>query len=82
MIVEVPMTNGELLDLLESEARLYRKGARSSVRRNQHQNEVKVFGVRQEMVDALLVDFINFIAVGMGGDLGLTSKHLRKRKKK
>lgn len=73
------MTNGELLSFLEKRAIEYREGALSSIRRNRHMNEHTGADIAQEDVDALLVDFINFIASRMGGDYGLRSEHIKEK---
>ena len=70
------MTRGELLDYLIVCAEEYRKGAMKSIIRNIHMNEVTGALIDQRDIDALLVDFINFIGVNQGIDLGLYTKDL------
>lgn len=58
-------------------AKEYRIGARESIYRNKHMNNVDhVAEVEPYVVDAVLVDFINFIAMKQGMDLGLYTKDL------
>ena len=80
------MTVGELISLLEKEAKKYRKHARISIARNFHMNELTQNDIAEltgkknfadRVIDAALVDFINYVAVGQGCDLGLYVKHLK-----
>jgi len=76
------MTNGELLDLLLINAIEYCPDAGRSIIRNSHMNSCNNrTKVDQSTVDALIVDFINFVATGMGGDLGLYTRYLYERRK-
>lgn len=77
------MTREELLHLLEENAKEYRKTAFSSVKRNKHMNELSETDfvqlrenrqLAQKTIDALLVDFINFVGAGQGLDWGLHTK--------
>ncbi|MBU4348331.1 MAG: hypothetical protein L6266_01965 [Nanoarchaeota archaeon] len=79
------MTCGELLNLLEEEAKKYRKEALSSVEHNRYMNNLsfkdisklkKEQRLTQKLIDAILVDFINRIGNGQGGDYGLRTEHL------
>lgn len=80
------MTRGELLKLLEIEAKGYRKNALASIARNKHMNDLSPEDLEslkkldqpflQRVIDALLVDFINYFAVGQCIDLGLYTKDL------
>ncbi len=81
------MTNGELLDLLERVATEYRADIRASIRRNTHLNDLTKTDLKQidhdpvffqRVADAVLVDFINQVARGRGGDLGLKTGHIRR----
>lgn len=72
------MTKIELLEYLTKIAKEYRMGCTTSVARNQHMNETKgECNVEQNIVDAILVDFINHIGVDQCVDYGLYSKDLR-----
>jgi hypothetical protein len=71
------MTNDELYKLLENKAKTYRLTALSSIKRNKHMNDCKNPRASQNIIDALLVDFINYVALGQGLNLGLYTKDLR-----
>ena len=79
------MTRGQLLKLLTEEAREYRKEALSSLERNSHMNDLseedferlrKNRLVTKKLIDALLVDFINYVATGQCCDYGLHTGHI------
>ncbi len=80
------MTRGDLLKLLEREAKSYRKEALESVSgRNRHMNELSTLDIQvmneiperfQRFADAILVDFINLIGNSQGLDYGLYVKDL------
>lgn len=75
-----PFTRGDLCYLLEREARDYRLEAISGIKRNSHMNDLRDYPSQdkaQNLIDALLVDFINVVANGQGLDLGLKVEHLR-----
>jgi len=74
------MTKIELLSILSNEAKTYCPVAVESVINNGHMNEFNGNDIPQSAVDALIVDFINYIAVGQGIDYGLHTKDLRKKK--
>ena len=38
----------------------------------------KFFSLEQKVVDAILADFLNYLAASQGGDLGFYTKHFRK----
>ena len=71
------MTNVELCKILESDAKRYRLTAKKSIKRNRHMNNCRYPKASQNFIDALLVDFINFIAQRQGLDLGLYTKDLK-----
>jgi hypothetical protein len=81
------MTTGELLNLLEGDARSYRLTALKSMARNgSRMYELTEKDIRklaskskryQRLVDAVLADFINEIACVRGGDRGERVKHLK-----
>ena len=65
-------TKLDLLQYLEAAAKKYRKNAVKSVNRNCHMNDCEgKVNIPQSIVDALLVDFINFVGVEQGVDFGL-----------
>jgi len=71
------MTNGELMDMLIDHAKDYVPDAIASIKRNTHMTEYQGEKISQSAVDALIVDFVNFIAARHGMDLGLYTKYLR-----
>lgn len=74
------MTRGELVKYLEQVARDYRTDALLSINRNSHMNELNgVSYLSQQQVDAVLVDFINFVAACQGIDLGLNTQHINEK---
>lgn len=70
------MINGQLMDMLIDHAKQYCPGALESINRNSHMNEYHGEKVSQNVIDALIVDFINFIGSQHCLDLGLYTKHL------
>ncbi len=79
------MTRGEFLNALTEEAKKYRKKSLSSIAQNGHMNDLSMKDISklnkdkkftQRVVDALLVDFINFVGVGQGIDYALYTEHL------
>ena len=79
------MTRGELLELLNREAKEYRKEAFMSVELNKHMNNLSLKDISrlkkdqqltQKLINAILVDFINKIGISQGGDYGLYTKDL------
>ena len=69
------MTKGELLSLIEKEGRRYSKEAINSMKINKHMHDCKNPKASQAFIDAILVDFINYIAYGQGVDYGLHTFH-------
>lgn len=77
------MTNGELFDMLEEYAKEYVPQARESIWRSRHMNDLRrPPKVSQKTIEALIVDFINFVCAGQGGDLGFCTKHLKEKRGK
>lgn len=66
----------ELTDLLIGYAKEYRLQCRASLLRNNHMHDAYPDNIRQTQVDAILVDYINFIANKHCMDLGLYTKDL------
>lgn len=58
----------------------YRLGAMESIRRNAYMNNHTGKDIAQDDVDAILVDFINFIAAKNGVDLALYTKDISTQK--
>lgn len=72
------MTNGEFMDLLVKDLKAYHKaGPMESVKRNVHMSDYYGQPVAAETVDALLVDFVNFVGMRRGMDLGLYTRDLK-----
>lgn len=80
------LSKGELLNILTEEAKSHRDYAYKSLKRNKHMNDLSPAdirelnrldaGFRQRLIDAVLVDYINYLAAGQGVDYGLYTKHL------
>jgi len=70
------MTKKELLQMLCDYAKSYCPGAAMSIARNNHMNEYQGEDVPQILVDALIVDFVNFVAGEQCMDLGFYTKDL------
>jgi len=73
------VTNGQLCQLLEKEAKLYLKDVEKSIKRNYHMFSFRG-KVNKKMAIAVLVDYINNVANRQGGDLGLMEQHLTVKK--
>jgi hypothetical protein len=62
----------EMLELTKDHAVEYRKEAQQSLERNNHMNEIESCElVQQRHIDAVLVDFINYIGFKHGIDYAL-----------
>lgn len=68
----------EMLELIKKYADKYSEEAKTSLVRNNHMNEIKDEEIDQRVIDAVLVDFINFIGVKHGIDYALYTSDLRK----
>jgi hypothetical protein len=76
------LTSGELLSLLTNFAKDYVPTAVGSVIRNNHMNDLpEKAKVSQKVVDAVVVDFINFIGNRYCVDYGLYTKDLNEPKR-
>ena len=78
MVEKKGLTKGELMKMLESYSREYRISANDSLRRNSHMNDKVMLrrkDLDQELIDALLVDFVNYIGSRQGLDYGMYVKH-------
>jgi ATP-dependent protease ClpP protease subunit len=72
------MTKGDLLNLIKGYADSYHVLSQESIKRNTHMNDVFIGEtVQQRHIDAVLVDFINFIAQKNCMDYGLYTKDLK-----
>lgn len=68
-------TRGELLSFLDKMGKEYRLDCEKSINRNNHMNELeKHVELNQDIIDAILVDFINFIGINQNVDYGLYAK--------
>jgi hypothetical protein len=71
-------TNGDLIDLLDNSAKRYITGSKASVIRNKHMNNLKKSDkIDQDVIDAVVVDFINFVGGERGIDVGMYVSDLR-----
>lgn len=71
------LTSGEILRLLTNFAKEYSPKGVESIKRNRHMNKVTNENeISQKIVDATLVDFINYIACQYGVDYGLYTSGL------
>jgi len=57
------MTNTEFVDILIKHAKGYRPGSAASIKRNHHMNIFSGDPVDQGLVDATIVDFINYVGL-------------------
>ena len=70
------MTRKDLLFMLAENAKEYRKDALASIRRNSHMNKATGADIDQRDIDALLVDFVNFVGMRQCMDFGMYTKDL------
>jgi len=67
----------EFLTLLKETADAYRKTAKETIELNSHMNNLNgQCDLTQDEIDAVLVDFINYLARNQGVDYGLCTKDL------
>ena len=71
------MTRSELCQMLENRAREYRIDAKKSIKRSKHMHECRERHIKQKVIDAMLVDFINYVALSQCMDLGLYTHHIK-----
>lgn len=74
-------TKKDLMNLLEKNLKEYRLDANDSLRRSSHMNEEimsKREDLPQKIIDALLVDFVNYGGSCQGLDYGLYVDYLTK----
>lgn len=73
------MNKIQLTELLIKRAKEYSKDAQSSLVRNNHMNEIDDGEiVQQRIIDAVVVDYINFIGNKMCMDIALYVEDLKK----
>ena len=74
------MNSIEVLNQTTKYAKAYRKDAAKSIERNRHMNDIlKGEFIEQSYIDAVLVDFINYIATKHRIDYGLYTKDLNSK---
>ena len=67
----------DLLEMITRNACDYSKDAKASLLRNNHMNEIeKDTPLDQKVIDAVLVDFINFIGMQQGVDYAIYTRDL------
>ena len=72
------MTVQELYTLLIDDAKEYRIKAKASIKRNKHMNDLDgKIKFSQKDIDAILTDYINFVAARRCCDLALYTKDLK-----
>jgi TusA-related sulfurtransferase len=71
------MTRGELCQMLENVAKEYRVDCNDSIKRDKHMHNYKGRKINQDIIDAILVGFINRVALWQGLDLGLYTHYLK-----
>lgn len=72
-----PMNTGNFLAICKNYAREYRTLANDSIRRNRHMNHATENPIPQNDIDAMLVDFINFMGVRNGVDYALYTSDIQ-----
>jgi len=73
------MTKQAFLEMITRNAKEYRLKCKDSLKRNSHIHALSDFEkatIQQPMVDAVLADFVNFVAMRQGVDWGLYTKDL------
>ena len=68
----------EALMTLTNYAKEYTKDGVKSVNRNSHMNEIKNEGINQKQLEAVIVDYINYIGARNGVDYALYTSDLKK----
>tara|TARA_R110002096_G_scaffold57047_1_gene145013 strand:- start:245 stop:463 length:219 start_codon:yes stop_codon:yes gene_type:complete len=67
----------EVLEQTAEYAKKYRSEAQQSLERNRHMNQIEEGEqVQQRIIDAVLVDFINYVGMKHGIDYGIYTKDL------
>ena len=76
---DIIRTKGDLLKYIERMVIEYAPKCNDSIKRNNHMNklgESGMLGISQDHIDAVLVDFVNYIGTNQGLDWGLYTKDL------
>ena len=72
------MNNAELIEMLIEHAKEYVAGdVMESVKRNNHMNNYNNAPVSRNTTDAIITDFVNFMAMKHGIDLAMYASDLR-----
>jgi hypothetical protein len=66
-----------MFDILIKNAQGYRPGSVASIKRNKHMNDCEGKNIDQDVVDAVIVDYLNYVAGRYGMDLGLYTNDLK-----
>jgi len=74
------LTSGDLIDIMIKYAQDYTPGSVASIKRNKHMNNCEQKKIDQDVVDAVIVDYLNYVASRYGIDLGLYVKDLREKR--
>jgi hypothetical protein len=81
-IKTLPVSSIDVLNFLVSYAKKYVKEGKDSVKKNRHMNELeKDDSVTQQQVEAVVVDFINYIGVKCGIDYALYTSDVQEGEK-
>lgn len=71
------MNNGDLMNLLVKRAKEYAPQAQESIKRNEHMHALAEDETpTKDQSDAVIADFVNFIGMKQGMDLGLYTEDL------
>jgi len=72
------MNKIEILTFISDHIKVYRKDAKASMFRNKHMNDLTgEEDISQDVIDAILIDFVNFIGVNQGVDYGIYTSDLK-----
>ena len=76
-------TKKDLMNYLTERVRDYAPDCQASILRNSHMNELEknCFTANLKEIEAILVDFINYIGTHQGLDWGLYTHYLHERNK-
>jgi len=75
------MNNRELIELLVKNAKDYTPRAACSIKINKHMHKYRGENISRTLIDAIVVDFINFVMAEQCVDLALYTKNLYENEK-
>lgn len=76
------MTAGEYMSMIEKHIKEYHKnGVLASLKRSSHMSKYKGQKVSQDVIDAILVDVINYLGLKQCLDYGMYTKDLYQERK-